>query len=58
MLGFEVEFDIEFVIVELPELEPMLEGFLIEELLVIGLSKDEERGVSPIEGDSLSLLNN
>ena len=43
VLKFEVEFDIKFV---------------IEELLVIELFKDEERGVSPVEEDSLSFLNN
>ena len=42
MLKFRVEFDIEFeleltefVIVELPELELVTKGFLIEEMLVI-----------------------
>ena len=58
VLEFEVEFDIEFVIVELLELESMSGGFLIEELLVIELLKDEERDISPIEEGSLSLLNN
>ena len=55
---FEVGFDIEFELIELLELELIIEGFLIEELLVIELLKNEERGVLLVEEDSLSLLNN
>ena len=55
MLEFKVEFElelIEFVIVKLLELELVTKKFLIE------LFKDEERDISLVEGDSLSLLNN
>ena len=58
MLKFKVEFDIEFKLIKILELELMLEEFLIEELLVIELFKDEERNISPVEEGFLSLLNN
>ena len=60
---FKVEFDIEFELVKLLEIELITREFLIEELLkiegfLIGFLKNEEQGVSSIEGDSLSLFNN
>ena len=62
MLKFKVELT-KFVIVKLLELELVIRGFPIVELLIIEeflieLSKDEERDISPVEEDSLNLLNN
>ena len=54
MFKFKVEFDIEFELVKILELELVLEESLIEELLVIEGFLIEELLV---EGDFLSFLN-
>ena len=57
MLKFKLELT-EFVIVELLELELVLEGFLIGELLVIEEFRiKKERDISPVEEGFLNLLN-
>ena len=58
---FVLEFEVEFE-PETAELEPVTGGFLAVRLpatggFPTGLSGGEERGVLPVEGGSLSLLN-